>query len=74
MPSNLITLFSALCRATAYGIWSLLVPAGYNRDPAAHFGYKKVPMILENSYVINVEDPVTQKDIARSQGNLHRTS
>ena len=54
-------------RATAYGIWSLLVPAGYNRDPTAHFGYKKV-MILEHSYTVNEEELITEKDISRSRG------
>ena len=55
-------------RATAYGIWSLLVPVGYNRDPTAHFGYKKVAMIFEQSYMVNEEEVITEKDIARSRG------
>ena len=55
-------------RATAYGMWSLLVPVGYNRDPAAHFGYKKVAMILEHTYTVNEEELVTEKDITRSRG------
>ena len=47
-------------RATAYGIWSLLVPAGYNRDPTAHFGYKKVAMIytilcISRQNMVNME-------------------
>jgi len=54
-------------RATAYGMWSLLVPVGYNRDPAAHFGYKKVAMILEHTYTVNEEELVTEKDITRSR-------
>ena len=49
-------------------MWSLFVPAGYNRDPTAHFGYKKVAMILEHSYTVNDEDLITEKDIARSRG------
>jgi len=54
-------------RATAYGMWSLFVPAGYNRDPTAHFGYKKVAMILEHSYTVNDDDLITEKDISRSR-------
>ena len=57
-----------ILRATAYGMWSLLVPVGYNRDPAAHFGYKKVAMILEHTYTVNEEELVTEKDITRSRG------
>ena len=49
-------------------MWSLLVPVGYNRDPAAHFGYKKVAMILEHTYTVNEEELVTEKDITRSRG------
>ena len=49
-------------------MWSLLVPVGYNRDPAAHFGYKKVAMILEHTYTVNEEELVTDKDITRSRG------
>ena len=64
-----VNLFNLLKhRATAYGIWSLFVPAGYNRDPTAHFGYKKVAMILEHSYTVNEEELITEKDIARSRG------
>ena len=65
----MLFLFSLIFRATAYGMWSLFVPAGYNRDPTAHFGYKKVAMILEHSYTVNDEDLITEKDIARSRGN-----
>ena len=61
-------MFLHISRATAYGIWSLLVPVGYNRDPTAHFGYKKVPMVLGHSYTVNDEELITEKDIARSQG------
>merc|ERR1712110_882815 len=44
-------------RATAYGMWSLLVPVGY----------KKVAMILEHTYTVNEEELVTEKDITRSR-------
>ena len=32
-------------RSISYGLWSLLVPVGYNRDPASPMGYSNVKIV-----------------------------
>lgn len=55
------TVITALCigdrfgRACIYGVWSLLVPVGYARDPVAPMGYKEVPNVAELDPAIEKE-------------------
>jgi len=60
-------------RAVTYGLWSLLVPAGYNTDPAAFIGYTKLPLFPdipdsgpEDSCMPANNEPPSEKDLARS--------
>ena len=32
-------------RSVSYGLWSLLVPVGYNRDPASPMGYSNIKIV-----------------------------
>ena len=32
-------------RSVSYGLWSLLVPVGYNRDPASPLGYSNIKIV-----------------------------
>jgi len=60
------TVITALCigdrfgRATIYGVWSLLVPVGYSRDPVAPMGYQPVPDASDELH------PATVKEIKQS--------
>ena len=57
-------------RATAYGLWSLLVPAGFNTDPTAFVGYTKLPLfpVDESDSSANAASrPPTDKEAERSQ-------
>ena len=59
-------------RAVTYGLWSLLVPAGYNTDPAAFIGYTKLPLFPDipdsgpdDSCMPATNEPPSEKDLAR---------
>ena len=59
-----------LFRAITYGLWSLLVPAGYNTDPTAFVGYTKLPLFPDHATVDDMmpasDEPPTEKELARS--------
>ena len=38
-----VAIGDAFYRGLSYALWSVLVPVGFNRDPEAPLGYKKVP-------------------------------
>ncbi len=65
-------------RSFSYGLWSMLVPVGYNRDPAEALGYAKVSLREQEEAACKataaasstddedvVIDPVSMRDVER---------
>ena len=40
-----------ISRAISYGLWSIFIPAGFNRDPSSPLGYSKIPLLLEGHHI-----------------------
>ena len=62
---------SALCigdnfgRSLSYALWSILIPVGYNRDPATPMGYAKIPLFYSLSNE-DIQPAATDKEIELS--------
>ena len=40
----------------SYGLWSLLAPVGYNRDPASPLGYANVKIVPEGLSALDADN------------------
>ena len=43
-------------RSVSYGLWSLLVPVGYNRDPASPMGYSNIKIVPAGLSAVDAEN------------------
>ena len=57
-------------RSFSYALWSILVPIGFNRDPAAPLGYKKINLLASTAHLeedMTIVRPMTEKEAEMSR-------